>query len=131
MIKIILLSTVLVTGLAVGSTAIAAEEHQHYSMRDLDQNLKKFRAADDVKEALAALQVMQKSVESYKSHLPAGLQKLKSEDAQVIAYQGLLNDLLKEIQQAEQLVAANQLEEAQNKSMKMDAIKKQGHKAFK
>jgi len=43
----------------------------------------------------------------------------------------LLTDLLKEIKQAEQLVAANQLAKAQTLTEKMDQIKKQGHQAFK
>ncbi|WP_227591093.1 cytochrome b562 [Acinetobacter schindleri] len=59
------------------------------------------------------------------------MQKLKAEDAHVVAYQGLLKDLLIEIKKAEQLVAAKQLQEAQNLSVKMDEIKKKGHQAFK
>ncbi len=131
MIKTIFISSILATGLTFSTTAIAAEEHQHYSMRDLDKNLKNFRAAHDAKAAQAALQVMQQTVKSYQKHRPSSLQKLEAEDAQVVAYQGLLNDLLNEIQQAEQLVAADQLEAAQKRSVKMDEIKKQGHQAFK
>ncbi|MFV5490405.1 cytochrome b562 [Acinetobacter sp. ASP199] len=131
MFKTLWVSIIFVMGLGLGTSAMAAQEHQHYSMRDLDKNLKKFRAADDSKEAQAALKIMQQAVASYQKHLPSKLQKLKAEDAQVVAYQGLLKDLLKEIKQAEQLVAANQLDEAQNLSVKMDEIKKQGHKAFK
>lgn len=131
MFKSLWASIIFVIGLGLGTSALAAEEHQHYSMRDLDKNLKKFRATEDSKEAQAALQIMQQTVESYQKHLPSRLQKLKAEDAQVVAYQGLLKDLLKEIKKAEQLVAAQQLQEAQNLSVKMDEIKKQGHQAFK
>ena len=122
---------IFIIGLGLGTSAMAVEEHQHYSMRDLDKNLKKFKAAEDSKEAQAALQIMQQTVESYQKHLPSKLQKLKAEDAHVVAYQGLLKDLLKEIKKAEQLVAVKQLQEAQNLSVKMDEIKKQGHQAFK
>lgn len=125
------ISIIFVIGLGLGTSAMAVEEHQPYSMHDLDKNLKKFKAAEDSKEAQAALQIMQQTVESYQKHLPSKLQKLKAEDAHVVAYQGLLKDLLKEIKKAEQLVAAKQLQEAQNLSVKMDEIKKQGHQAFK
>lgn len=125
------ISIIFVIGLGLGTSAMAVEEHQPYSMHDLDKNLKKFKAAEDSKEAQAALQIMQQTVESYQKHLPSKLQKLKAEDAHVVAYQGLLKDLLKEIKKAEQLVAVKQLQEAQNLSVKMDEIKKQGHQAFK
>lgn len=125
------ISIIFVIGLGLGTSAMAVEEHQPYSMHDLDKNLKKFKAAEDSKEAQAALQIMQQTVESYQKHLPSKLQKLKAEDAHVVAYQGLLKDLLIEIKKAEQLVAAKQLQEAQNLSVKMDEIKKQGHQAFK
>lgn len=122
---------IFIIGLGLGTSAMAVEEHQHYSMHDLDKKLKKFKATEDSKEAQAALQIMQQTVESYQKHLPSKLQKLKAEDAHVVAYQGLLKDLLIEIKKAEQLLAANQLQEAQNLSVKMDEIKKQGHQAFK
>ncbi|APX61933.1 cytochrome b562 [Acinetobacter schindleri] len=125
------ISIIFVIGLGLGTSTMAVEEHQHYSMRDLDKNLKKFKAAEDSKEAQAALQIMQQTVKSYQKHLPSKLQKLKAEDAHVVAYQGLLKDLLIEIKKAEQLLAAKQLQEAQNLSVKMDEIKKQGHQAFK
>lgn len=123
MFKSLWISIIFIIGLGLGTSAMAVEEHQHYSMRDLDKNLKKFKAAEDSKEAQAALQIMQQTVKSY--------QKLKAEDAHVVAYQGLLKDLLIEIKKAEQLLAAKQLQEAQNLSVKMDEIKKQGHQAFK
>lgn len=131
MFKSLWISIIFIIGLGLGTSVMAVKEHQHYSMRDLDKNLKKFKAAEDSKEAQAALQIMQQTVESYQKHLPSKLQKLKAEDAHVVAYQGLLKDLLKEIKKAEQLVAAKQLQEAQNLSVKMDEIKKQGHQAFK
>jgi len=115
MFKSLWISIIFVIGLGLGTSAMAVEEHQHYSMHDLDKNLKKFKAAEDSKEAQAALQIMQQTVESYQKHLPSKLQKLK----------------LIEIKKAEQLLAANQLQEAQNLSVKMDEIKKQGHQAFK
>lgn len=120
MFKSLWISIIFIIGLGLGTLAMAVEEHQHYSMRDLDKNLKKFKAAEDSKEAQAALQIMQQTVESYQKHLPSKLQNLKAEDAQVVAYQGLLKDLLKKIKQAEQLLAAKQLQEAQNLSVKMD-----------
>ena len=67
-------------------------------------------------------------MEVCQKNLPSGLQKLKSKDAKVTAYQGLLTDLLKEIKQAEQLVAANQLTKAQTLTVKMDQIKSRGIK---
>lgn len=112
MFKSLWISIIFIIGLGLGTSAMAVEEHQHYSMHDLDKNLKKFKAAEDSKEAQAALQIMQQTVESYQKHLPSKLQKLKAEDAHVVAYQGLLKDLLIEIKKAEQLVAAKQLQEA-------------------
>ena len=106
MFKSLWMSIIFVIGLGLGTSAMAVEEHQHYSMHDLDKNLKKFKAAEDSKEAQAALQIMQQTVESYQKHLPSKLQKLKAEDAHVVAYQGLLKDLLIEIKKAEQLLAA-------------------------
>ena len=132
MFKTFLISIFFVMGsVGLTTTSLAAESHYHHSMHELDHDLRKFKSAQDGKEARQALLGMQKTVQVCQKNLPPNLQKLKPEDAKLIAYQGLLNDLLKEIQQAEQLVAANQLAKAQALTTKMDAIKKQGHQAFK
>ena len=115
----------------ITTSSMAADNHYHDNMHELDHHLKKFKSAKDNKEAQAALQSMQKSVEVCQKNLPSGLQKLKPKDAKVTAYQGLLTDLLKEIKQAEQLVAGDQLAKAQTLTVKMNQIKKQGHQAFK
>lgn len=132
MFKNFLISMIFVMGIVgITTSSTAADSHYHDNMHELDHHLKNFKSAKDSKEARAALQGMQKSVEVCQKNLPSGLQKLKSKDAKVTAYQGLLTDLLKEIKQAEQLVAANQLTKAQTLTVKMDQIKKQGHQAFK
>lgn len=132
MLKTLLISMIFVMGtVGITTSGMAADNHYHDNMHELDHHLKNFKSAKDSKEAQAALQGMQKSVEVCQKNLPSGLQKLKFKDAKVTAYQGLLTDLLKEIKQAEQLVAANQLAKAQTLTVKMDQIKKQGHQAFK
>ena len=132
MFKNFLISMIFVMGtVGITTSSMAEDSHYHDNMHELDHHLKNFKSAKDSKEARAALQGMQKSVEVCQKNLPSGLQKLKSEDAKVTAYQGLLTDLLKEIKQAEQLVAANQLTKAQTLTVRMDQIKKQGHQAFK
>jgi len=132
MFKNFLISMIFVMGtVGITTSSMAADNHYHDNMHELDHHLKKFKSAKDNKEAQAALQSMQKSVEVCQKNLPSGLQKLKPKDAKVTAYQGLLTDLLKEIKQAEQLVAGDQLAKAQTLTVKMDQIKKQGHQAFK
>ncbi|WP_159124231.1 cytochrome b562 [Acinetobacter variabilis] len=132
MLKTLLISMIFVMGtVGITTSGMAADNHYHDNMHELDHHLKNFKSAKDSKKARAALQGMQKSVEVCQKNLPSGLQKLKSKDAKITAYQGLLTDLLKEIKQAEQLVAANQLAKAQTLTEKMDQIKKQGHQAFK
>ncbi|WP_313483824.1 cytochrome b562 [Acinetobacter variabilis] len=132
MLKTLLISMIFVMGtVGITMSGMAADNHYHDNMHELDHHLKNFKSAKDSKEARAALQGMQKSVEVCQKNLPSGLQKLKFKDAKVTAYQGLLTNLLKEIKQAEQLVAANQLAKAQTLTVKMDQIKKQGHQAFK
>lgn len=132
MFKNFLISMIFVMGtVGITKSGMAADNHYHDNMHELDHHLKKFKSAKDNKEAQAALQSMQKSVEVCQKNLPSGLQKLKPKDAKITAYQGLLTDLLKEIKQAEQLVAGDQLAKAQTLTVKMDQIKKQGHQAFK
>lgn len=132
MFKNFLISMIFVMGtVGITTSSMAADNHYHDNMHELDHHLKKFKSAKDNKEAQAALQSMQKSVEVCQKNLPSGLQKLKPKDAKITAYQGLLTDLLKEIKQAEQLVAGDQLAKAQTLTVKMDQIKKQGHQAFK
>lgn len=132
MLKTLLISMIFVMGtVGITTSGMTADNHYHDNMHELDHHLKNFKSAKDSKKARAALQGMQKSVEVCQKNLPSGLQKLKFKDAKVTAYQGLLTDLLKEIKQAEQLVAANQLAKAQTLTVKMDQIKKQGHQAFK
>ena len=100
--------------MGITTSSMAEDSHYHDNMHQLDHHLKISNLPKDSKEARAALQGMQKSVEVCQKNLPSGLQKLKSKDAKVTAYQGLLTDLLKEIKQAEQLVCSQSANQSPN-----------------
>ena len=74
MFKNFLISMIFVMGtVGITTSGMAADNHYHDNMHELDHHLKNFKSAKDSKEARAALQSMQKTVEVCQKNLPSGL----------------------------------------------------------
>ena len=92
----------------ITTSSMAEDSHYHDNMHELDHHLKISNLPKIAKRRGQHCKVC-KICGSLPEKFTIRSAKLKSKDAKVTAYQGLLTDLLKEIKQAEQFVAANQL----------------------
>lgn len=121
----ILSSALLFSGIAQAATPLED------AMKSLAKNSKAFEKAETVELAQTALNEMAKATQLAKQNKPKKLIKLAETDKKVIEYEDSFNHLSSEIEHAQHLLHENKLDEAKQMSEKFDAIKKQGHKAFR
>jgi len=117
LLKVVLLSS----GLCLAGLAQASEVLEG-AMKSLAKNSKAFTQAKTAAEANIALTEMQKAAATAKQNKP---------DTLVKQYEQKFDALTQEIEHAQHLVQVGKLAEAKQSSVKFEAIKQQGHKAFK
>lgn len=74
---------------------------------------------------------MQKAAATAKQNKPDRLVKQPKDSVKVKQYEQKFDALTQEIEHAQHLLQAGKLAEAKQSSAKFEAIKQQGHKAFK
>ena len=126
LLKVVLLSS----GLCLAGLAQASEVLES-AMKSLAKNSKAFAQAKTATEANTALTEMQKAVATAKQNKPDTLVKQPKDSVKVKKYEQKFDALTQEIEHAQHLVHAGKLAEAKQSSAKFEAIKQQGHKAFK
>ncbi|KAK0352350.1 hypothetical protein LTR94_021149 [Friedmanniomyces endolithicus] len=108
-----------------------ASEVLEGAMKSLAKNSKAFTQAKTATEANTALVEMQKAAATAKQNKPDTLVKQPKDSVKVKQYEQKFDALTQEIEHAQHLVQAGKLAEAKQSSAKFEAIKQQGHKAFK
>lgn len=126
LLKVVLLSS----GLCLAGLAQASEVLES-AMKSLAKNSKAFTQAKTATEANTALTEMQKAAATAKQNKPDTLVKQPKDSVKVKQYEQKFDALTQEIEHAQHLVHAGKLAEAKQSSAKFEAIKQQGHKAFK
>lgn len=126
LLKVILLSS----GLCLAGF-VQASDVLEGAMKSLAKNSKAFAQAKTATEANTALTEMQKAAATAKQNKPEKLVKQPQGSVQVQQYEQKFDALAQEIEHAQHLVHAGKLTEAKQSSVKFEAIKQQGHKAFK
>ena len=126
LLKVVLLSS----GLCLAGLAQASEVLEG-AMKSLAKNSKAFAQAKTAAEANTALTEMQKAAETAKQNKPDTLVKQPKDSVKLKQYEQKFDALTQEIEHAQHLVQAGKLAEAKQSSAKFEAIKQQGHKAFK
>ena len=126
LLKVVLLSS----GLCLAGLAQASEVLEG-AMKSLAKNSKAFTQAKTATEANTALAEMQKAAATAKQNKPDTLVKQPKDSVKVKQYEQKFDALTQEIEHAQHLVQVGKLAEAKQSSTKFEAIKQQGHKAFK
>jgi soluble cytochrome b562 len=129
MLNKILLSILLVSTLSLSSIATASD--LKHSMRDLNQSYKAFIKSKKTEDALYALNNMHDAVVESKQFRPKKLKASSDQDEQVLAYEAILDDLLKNIDETKKLLLTDQFDVAKKNIVKIDELKKLGHQKFR
>ena len=129
MLNKILLSILLVSTFSLSSIATASD--LKHSMRDLNQSYKAFIKSKKTEDALYALNNMHDAVVESKQFRPKKLKASSDQDEQVLAYEAILDDLLKNIDETKKLLLTDQFDVAKKNIVKIDELKKLGHQKFR
>lgn len=123
-------SSIVLSTALLFSTDVFAHQLEH-EMHVIGKSAMTFAKTNQLKVAKKQLSIMRKATVASKRYLPHKLEGRSAEDADVIAYQAGLDELIAEIDKVKALVEQGQLDQAKAEAIEFAEIRNKYHLLFK